>query len=93
MAPQTAYIPFLINNPVGWMALGVAGYLTYKAGKTVGLKSNENADCENLADRMVKGTIKTAYKAKIKIGASLSKTREKYSAMWDEVQAEIRASS
>ncbi len=80
-------IPF-VNNPVGWAVLGTAGYLTYRAGKKAGLKSEDQATKENLFDRTVKGTMKTAYKTKMKIDDSLSSTKEKYSEMWNEAQAE-----
>ncbi len=78
----------LVSNPVGWAVLGTAGYLTYKAGKKKGLKGEENEVKESLCDRAVKGTMKTAYKAKMKIDESLSSTRNKYSEMWNEAQAE-----
>ena len=93
MTSPAVCIPLLTNNPVGWLAFGAAGYLTYRIGKKIGLKSNENPDRVNLADRAVKGAMKTAYKARAKIGKSLSKTREKYSGMWDEVQSESRGES
>ncbi|MBL0712384.1 MAG: hypothetical protein JJV98_01675 [Desulfosarcina sp.] len=93
MATPVLYTPLLATNPVGWLVFGAAGYLTYRIGKKVGLKSEENAQRENLADRAVKGVMKSAYKAKIKVDASLGKTREKYATMWNEVQAETKGTS
>ncbi|HHB76205.1 MAG TPA: hypothetical protein ENK84_06655 [Desulfobulbus sp.] len=88
MAHPVVYTPLLTTNPVGWAVLGVAGYLAYQAGKKTGLKSEEQVEKESLADRAVKGAMKTAYKAKIKVDESLSETKEKYSEMWHEAQAE-----
>ena len=88
MAHPVAYVPLLTTNPVGWAILGAAGYLTYKAGKKTGLKGEEQVEKESLADRAVKGAMKTAYKAKMKVDESLSTTKEKYSEMWDEAQTE-----
>ena len=93
MATPVLYTPLLATNPVGWLVLGAAGYLTYKVGKKSGLKSEKTAEHENLADRATKGAMKTAYKAKMKVGESLSKTREKYSTMWNDVQAETKDAS
>jgi hypothetical protein len=88
MATPALCTPLLATNPVGWLVVGTAGYLTYKIGKKSGLKSEESAEHENLADRATKGAMKTAYKTKMKIGASLVKTREKYATMWNEVRAD-----
>ncbi len=81
-------VPLLTSNPVGWAVLGVAGYLTYKAGKKAGRRSVEQVDKECLSDRAVKGAMKTIYKAKLKTDAMLSSTRDKYGEMWKEAQAE-----
>lgn len=89
MATPIVYLPLLTTNPLGWAVLGAAGYLTYKAGKKSGLKDEEQVGQEGLADRAVKGAMKTAYKAKMKVGESLSSTKEKYSEMWDEAQDEV----
>jgi len=86
MAP--ACIPLLTTNPVGWAILGVAGYLTYKAGKKSGQKSEERVDQPSLCDRAVKGAMKTACKAKIKVDESLAGAKDKYSAMWHEAREE-----
>jgi hypothetical protein len=87
MAHPAVYVPVLTTNPVGWAVLGVAGYLTYKAGKKAGLK-DDAVEKESLADRAVKGAMKTAYKAKMKVDESLAETKEKYGEMWQEAQAE-----
>ncbi len=63
--------------------------MTYRAGKKAGLKGEDQAVQENLFDRTVKGTMKTAYKTKMKLDDSLASTREKYSEMWNEAQAEV----
>ncbi len=89
MAYPTLLLP-LVSNPVGWAVLGTAGYLTYRAGKKAGLKNEENVAQESVCDRAVKGAMKTAYKAKMKVDNSLSSTKEKYSSMWDEAQAEVQ---
>lgn len=89
MATPIVYLPLLTTNPIGWAVLGAAGYLTYKAGKKAGLQDEEQVEKEGLADRAVKGAMKTAYKAKMKVGDSMSSTKEKYSEMWNEAQAEV----
>ncbi|MBM9612826.1 hypothetical protein JWJ90_00840 [Desulfobulbus rhabdoformis] len=81
-------VPLLTSNPVGWAVLGVAGYLTYKAGKKAGKRSIEQVDQECLADRAVKGVMKSAYKAKMKTDSMFSSTKDKYSEMWKEAQTE-----
>lgn len=88
MTHPVVYIPLLTTNPVGWAILGVAGYLTYKAGKKVGKHGADDVAQVGLVDQTVKGAMKSAYKAKIQIGKSLSNTREKYSEMWSEAQTE-----
>lgn len=91
MATPIVYLPLLTTNPLGWAILGAAGYLTYKAGKKTGLKGEEQVEKECIVDRAVKGTMKTAYKAKTKVSESLSSTKEKYSEMWNEAQDEVIA--
>lgn len=88
MAAPIVYLPLLTTNPLGWAALGAVGYLTYKVGKKSGLKDEEQVGKESLADRAIKGAMKTAYKAKMKVGESMSSSKEKYSEMWNEAQAE-----
>ncbi|PIE57043.1 MAG: hypothetical protein CSA34_01715 [Desulfobulbus propionicus] len=89
MAHPIGYIPLLGSNPVGWAVLGTAGYLAYRAGKKSGQKSDQQVERENLADRTIKGAMKTAYKTKKKVDTSLTKTREKYSGMWQEARNEL----
>ncbi len=81
-------IPILTSNPVGWAVLGVAGYLAYKAGKKAGKRGVEQVDRECLADRAIKGAMKTVYKAKLKTDTMLTSTKEKYGGMWEEARAE-----
>ena len=89
MATPIVYLPLLTTNPIGWAVLGAAGSLTYKAGKKSGLKDEDQVEREGLADRAVKGAMKTAYKAKMKVGESMSSTKDKYSDMWNEAQDEV----
>lgn len=93
MTNPIVFLPLLTTNPVGWAVLGAAGYLTYKAGKKSALKSDDQIEKESLIDRAVKGTMKTAYKAKIKADESLSSAKGKYSSMWDEAQDEVTGKS
>ncbi|MGE4560046.1 MAG: hypothetical protein AB7E77_07585 [Desulfobulbus sp.] len=81
-------VPLLTSNPLGWAVLGVAGYLTYQAGKKAGRRNVAQVDRECLPDRAIKGAMKTVYKAKLKTDAVLSSTKEKYGEMWKEAQAE-----
>ncbi len=89
MAHPLLAVPVVTTNPLGWAILGSAGYLAYKAGKKAGKAAEEGVDQPSLADRAVKGVMKTAYKAKTKIDDSLSNTREKYSEMWHEARTEV----
>ncbi len=93
MAIPAMYLPLLTTNPVGWAILGTAGYLVYKSGKKCAMKTEDNIEKEGLADRSVKGAMKSAYKAKMKVDESLSKTKEKYSGMWNEARSEVDDSS
>lgn len=81
-------LPLLTSNPIGWAVLGVAGYLTYQAGRKAGKNSVEQVDKACLADRAVKGAMKSVYKAKLKTDAMLNSSKEKYGEMWKEAQAE-----
>ncbi len=81
-------VPLLSANPVGWAILGFSGYLIYKAGKKSAIAAEEGLDKPGLTDRTIKGAMKTAYKTKTKLDQSLSKTKSKYSDMWDEVRTE-----
>ena len=35
------HIPVICTSPLGWIILGTAGYIIYKAGKSSGKKSAE----------------------------------------------------
>ncbi len=85
------YIPNLTSNPVGWAVLGAAGIIAYKLGKKSGAGSQEQLDTPSLGDRIVKGTMKTAYKATKSAKASLGKAGEKYSSLWEEAKAETQS--
>ena len=80
--------PFLAAHPAGWLVIGAAGCLAYAAGKKSGQGGTEDACRISTCDRAVKGAMKTAYKAKLKAGKALSSTKDKYSRMWHEAQAE-----
>lgn len=84
-------IPLLTSHPVGWAVLGVAGYFLYKKGRKAGTKSADDIEKTPLHDRVVKGAMKSAYKAKMKVDESLSGTKEKYASMWNEAQQEAAA--
>ncbi len=84
-------IPLLTSNPIGWAVLGTAGYLVYRSGKKAGTKAEEQIERAPLHDRVVKGTMKCAYKAKMKVDESLSDTRAKYSTMWSDARDEVTA--
>ncbi len=84
-------VPVFVSNPVGWAVLGVSGYLLYKAGKKSGAAAERGIDQPSLADRTIKGAMKTAYKTKTKLDNSLAKTKDKYSEMWNEVRTEAEA--
>ena len=87
--PTPVYVPFLTSNPVGWAVLGAAGYLAYRSGKKSGAKAEAQVEKAPLHDRVVKGAMKSAYKAKMKVDDSLSGTKNKYSTMWNEAQEEV----
>lgn len=89
MTHPLAYVPLLTTNPVGWAILGTAGFLAYKAGKKSALKADDNAEKESIVDCSIKGAMKTAYKTKMKVDESLSKTKDKYSEMWEEARTDV----
>lgn len=90
---STPILPIVTSNPIGWAVLGVAGVLTYKAGKSSGLKGADDVDTPGIGDRTVKGMMKTFYRTKKRVGDAFSKTGEKYSAMWNEAREEINTGS
>ncbi len=89
MANPFVFLPLLTTNPLGWAVLGAAGYLTYKAGKKAGQKSDDQLESGSLVDRVLKSTMKTAYKTKIRVDESLSSAKDKYFTMWDQAQDEV----
>ncbi|MGI6657068.1 MAG: hypothetical protein ACOX5Z_09650 [Desulfobulbus sp.] len=80
-------LPLASHHPVGWAVLGVAGYLVYRAGKKSA--ASTAVERESLADRTIKGAMKTVYKAKVKTDTALRSTKEKYAGMWREAQEEL----
>ncbi len=82
-------MPILSFNPIGWAILGAAGFLTYKAGKKAGLNPESDIETPNMADRAVKGAMKTAYKTKKCVEEGLTGAKEKYGAMWAEAREEV----
>ncbi|PHR27244.1 MAG: hypothetical protein COA36_09660 [Desulfotalea sp.] len=93
MTNPLVYVPLLTTNPVGWAILGTAGYLAYKAGKKSGAKDDTNVEKESMVDCTIKGAMKTAYKAKMKVDGSFDKTKEKYSEMWNDARTDVENSA
>ncbi len=85
------YLPSLTSNPLGWAVLGAAGVVTYKLGKKAGVGAKEASDTPSLGDRIVKETMKTAYKATKSARASIDKAGEKYASFWEEARAETQS--
>ena len=75
-------------NPLGLVAIIGTGYLAYKIGK----KSEQSAEREDagegIADKVIKGAMKTACKAKIEVEKTLVEKKKKLSDMWDEAKRE-----
>lgn len=82
-------ISYVAASPVGLAVIGVAGFLSYRAGKNAGMKSVDEFDKPGLGDRTVKGAMKAFYRTKKSVGNTFSKTGDKYSAMWQDVQEEV----
>jgi|GEM_PF-1350190 len=81
----------IVASPVGWVVLGAAGYITYKVGKKVGKKAEEDITKPSLSDRVVKGTMKAVYRTKKTVSESLGKAKEKYGTLWTEARTEADA--
>ena len=88
-------IPLATTNVIGWTAIGVAGVVTYKAGKKAGLKNPEETveavEKPGLGDRALKGAMKAFYRTQKTVGSAFSKGGEKMTTMWEEVKAEEAA--
>ncbi|WP_020586290.1 hypothetical protein [Desulfobacter curvatus] len=67
----------IVAHPIGWVILGGAGFLAYKAGKKAGKKAEEDITKASLSDRVVKGTMKAVYKTQKGVSESLKKAKEK----------------
>ena len=83
-------VPLLAAHPAGWLLLGAAGYMAYKAGKKSGRADNEDLARVSVCDRAVKGVMKSAYKAKLKADKALAAGKDKYGEMWREAQTEAK---
>lgn len=83
----------VVAHPLGWIVLGAAGYLTYKAGKKAGKKAEEDIAKTSLSDRVVKGAMKAAYKAQKGVSECLGKAKEKYGTMWAEARTDANTTS
>jgi len=83
----------VVAHPLGWVVLGAAGYLTYKAGKKNGKKTEEDIAKTSLSDRVVKGAMKAVYKTQKGVSQGLEKAKEKYGALWEEARTETNATS
>jgi hypothetical protein len=83
----------VVASPLGWVVLGAAGYITYKAGKKSGKKTEEDIAKPSLSDRIVKGTMKTVYKTQKCVTQSLGKAKDKYGTLWTEARTEADATS
>ncbi|GAB6147263.1 hypothetical protein [Desulfocicer niacini] len=85
-------VPLATSRAIGWAVVGVAGVVTYKAGKKAGLKNSDDItdiiEKPGLADRALKGAMKAFYRTHKTVGSALSKSGEKMSTMWEEVKAE-----
>ncbi len=84
--------PF-VAHPLGWVIIGGAGYLAYKAGKKSGKKVEGDSAKTNLSDRVVKGAMKAAYKAQQGISEGLDKAKEKCGTLWAEAKTESGTTS
>ena len=83
----------LVASPAGWVVLGAAGYITYKVGKKAGKKAEEDITKPSLYDRVVKGTMKAAYKTQKCVAENLGKAKDKYGTLWTEAKTEANATS
>ncbi|PIE62565.1 MAG: hypothetical protein CSA25_04510 [Desulfobacter postgatei] len=83
----------VVAHPLGWIVLGAAGYFTYKAGKKAGKKTEEEIAKTSLSDRVIKGTMKAAYKTQKEVSECLGKAKEKYGTLWAEARAEANTAS
>ena len=77
-----------LTGPLGLMAIIGTGYLAYKIGKKSGqFVEGENAG-DGIADKVIKGAMRTACKAKIEVEKTLVEKKKKFSDMWDEAKRE-----
>ena len=83
----------VVAHPLGWVVLGAAGYLTYKAGKKDGKKTEGDIAKTSLSDRVVKGAMKAVYKTQKGVSQGLGKAKEKYGTLWEEARTEANTTS
>ena len=79
----------IVAHPLGWVILGGAGYLAYKAGK----KTEEDSTKTSLSDRVVKGAMKAVYKTQKGVSEGLDKAKERCGTLWTEAKTESNATS
>lgn len=78
----------VVSHPIGWIILGGAGFLAYKAGKKAGKRTEEDIAKASLSDRVIKGTMKAVYKTPKGVSKSLEKAKEKCGTLWEEAKTE-----
>ncbi|WP_020586301.1 hypothetical protein [Desulfobacter curvatus] len=83
----------VVAHPLGWVVLGAAGYLTYKAGKKAGKNTEEDIAKTSLSDRVIKGAMKAVYKTQKGVSQGLGKAKEKYGTLWEEARTEANTVS
>jgi hypothetical protein len=83
----------VVTHPLGWVILGGAGFLAYKAGKKSGKKTQDDAAKPSLSDRVVKETMKAVYKTQKGASAGLEKAKEKCGNLWAEAKTEANATA
>ncbi|WP_321495681.1 hypothetical protein [uncultured Desulfobacter sp.] len=83
----------VVAHPLGWIVLGAAGFLAYKAGKKAGKKAEEDIARTSLSDRVIKGAMKAAYKTQKGVSEGLGKAKEKCGTLWEEARTEANATS
>jgi hypothetical protein len=83
----------VVTHPLGWVILGGAGFLAYKAGKKSGKKKQDDTAKPSLSDRVVKETMKAVYKTQKGVSEGLEKAKEKCGNLWTEAKTEANATA
>ena len=73
-------------SPLGLLALAGAGFLFYAFGKKRGKSEEDNG--QRSSDKVIKGTMKTAYKAKLGVEKIWDEKKTRLSEMWTEAKDE-----